>query len=172
MARVIGWLRGVNVGGRKLAMTDLRRAVEAIGATDVATYIQSGNVVLTVEPMPDLAARLQASLAEISGVDTAFVVRTRDELAAAIDAYPWPAADDDHRHLVFYAEEPRFVDDLDAGAWLPERFARAGRDLYLWTPDGFGRMKMTPLLATRKSRPTGTARNWRTCMKMLELADG
>lgn len=169
MARVVGWLRGVNVGGRKLLMTDLRRAVEAVGATDVETYIQSGNVVFTAEPAPDLAARLQASLAEISGVDTAFVLRSRDELAAAVDGYPWPEADEDHRHLVFYAEEPRFVDELDPGAWLPERFARIGRDLYLWTPDGFGRMRMTPLLATRKGRPTGTTRNWRTCRKLLEM---
>ena len=42
-----GLLRGVNLGRRQLKMADLRTAVEALGHTDVETYLQSGNVVFT-----------------------------------------------------------------------------------------------------------------------------
>ncbi len=46
--RVVGLLRGVNVGGNnRLKMADLRAAVESLGHTDVETYLQSGNVVFT-----------------------------------------------------------------------------------------------------------------------------
>jgi uncharacterized protein (DUF1697 family) len=44
----VALLRGINVGGRnKVAMADLRKVVESLGHGDVATYIQSGNVVFT-----------------------------------------------------------------------------------------------------------------------------
>ncbi|HEY8113909.1 MAG TPA: DUF1697 domain-containing protein, partial [Actinomycetes bacterium] len=43
-------LRGVNVGGnRKVAMPDLRRVLESLGHTDVATYLQSGNAIVTTD---------------------------------------------------------------------------------------------------------------------------
>jgi uncharacterized protein (DUF1697 family) len=44
----VALLQGINVGGRnKVAMADLRKVVESLGHGDVATYIQSGNVVFT-----------------------------------------------------------------------------------------------------------------------------
>jgi uncharacterized protein (DUF1697 family) len=45
MPRYVALLRGINVGrGNRVAMADLRRLTEALGHTEVATYIQSGNV--------------------------------------------------------------------------------------------------------------------------------
>ena len=44
----VALLRGINVGGRnKVAMADLRAVVTSLGHADVATYVQSGNVVFT-----------------------------------------------------------------------------------------------------------------------------
>ena len=46
----VALLRGINVGGRnRVAMAALREVVEGLGHTEVATYIQSGNVVFTSE---------------------------------------------------------------------------------------------------------------------------
>jgi uncharacterized protein (DUF1697 family) len=48
MARYVALLRGINVGGKNpIKMTDLKACFEAEGFEDVATYIQSGNVVFT-----------------------------------------------------------------------------------------------------------------------------
>ena len=45
MPRYVALLRGVNVGGSgRMAMADLRACVEAAGYEDVATHIQTGNV--------------------------------------------------------------------------------------------------------------------------------
>ena len=42
----VALLRGVNVGGRaRVPMGELRLLFEALGHTDVVTYIQSGNIV-------------------------------------------------------------------------------------------------------------------------------
>ncbi len=44
--RYLALLRGINVGGKNIIrMTDLKACFEGIGCADVATYIQSGNVV-------------------------------------------------------------------------------------------------------------------------------
>ena len=48
MARLIVLLRGVNLAGRnRVAMPQLREALEESGFEDVSTYVQSGNVVLS-----------------------------------------------------------------------------------------------------------------------------
>ena len=47
MGRMVALLRAVNVGGRKLPMAELRALCAGLGWEDVATYIQSGNVVFT-----------------------------------------------------------------------------------------------------------------------------
>jgi uncharacterized protein (DUF1697 family) len=42
----VALLRGVNVGGRgKVDMRELKNQVEALGCSDVSTYINSGNVI-------------------------------------------------------------------------------------------------------------------------------
>ncbi|MGH7912951.1 MAG: DUF1697 domain-containing protein, partial [Candidatus Dormibacteraceae bacterium] len=102
-------LRGVNVGGRKLAMADLRAIVEALGHIDVKTYIQSGNVLFTPSDSGDgdsaaLASALGAAIEERLAMAVGVVVLTREELAAALEADPY-ASEPDPRyvHLIFFA---------------------------------------------------------------------
>ena len=53
MGRMVALLRAVNVGGRKLPMAELRALCAGLGWSDVATYIQSGNLVFTAPGKPD-----------------------------------------------------------------------------------------------------------------------
>ena len=50
MARMVALLRAVNVGGRKLPMAEFRKQVAGLGWENVATYIQSGNVLFDANP--------------------------------------------------------------------------------------------------------------------------
>jgi uncharacterized protein (DUF1697 family) len=102
-------LRGINVGGRnKIAMADLREVVASRGYEDVATYIQSGNVVFTCEETDTaaIAAGLERAVAEASGVRSSVVVLSRAELARVVAANPFPdEADPKHLHAVFRGTE-------------------------------------------------------------------
>jgi uncharacterized protein (DUF1697 family) len=49
MPTIISILRGINVGQRKILMTDLRSLYEKLGFKDVITYIQSGNVIFKTD---------------------------------------------------------------------------------------------------------------------------
>ncbi|MFL5927583.1 MAG: DUF1697 domain-containing protein [Gaiellaceae bacterium] len=171
MARQIALLRGVNVGGnKKVEMAKLRAVVEELGHTDVRTYVNSGNVVFTG---PKRAAKhLEQAIGDAFGFRVPVVLRTRDELAAVVDANPLrEVATDAARHIVvFCAEEP--VVSLDPQEFEPERFVVRGREVYLWLPDGLARSELAKLLANKPLGTNSTGRNWRTVEKLLALADG
>ena len=89
----IALLRGINVGGRnRVAMAGLCQVVLGLGYTDVATYIQSGNVVFTSEEADTatIAAALERAIAEHLGVRPKVVVLTRAELARVVADNPFP----------------------------------------------------------------------------------
>jgi uncharacterized protein (DUF1697 family) len=189
MASHIALLRGINVGGRnKVAMADLREIVTGLGHTDVVTYIQSGNVVFTAKGAPAedgdaaVADVLAKAIAEATGLGPGVVVLTRAELAAVIRDNPYRGEPNPRAvHAVFLPPDPD-PEVAPRVAALVERVAQDGsadtatlvnRTLYLHTPDGFGRSKLSELLLARSSTPipAGTARNWNTVTKLLALCE-
>ena len=187
MATHVALLRGINVGGTsKLAMSDLRGVVASLGHTDIATYIQSGNVVFATQDNDAgtlaLAAGLERSIAETLGLQPRVVVLSCDELAQVVRGNPYPNESNPRLlHAVFLGRDPE--PDLADRVAAAERQAAAkgsrdsarvvGRTLFLHTPDGFGRSELAALLA-RNGGPMavssgGTARNWATVTKLLTL---
>jgi uncharacterized protein (DUF1697 family) len=184
----VGLLRGINVGGKnKVAMADLRAVVGELGHSGVSTYINSGNVLFTAAPGTDVAAMSQAMSAAIAarlGVTTPVVIVPRDELAEILAANPFGSEPDARRvHAVFLSGPagPDLLGKIDAVvAAAAAKGARdsvrpAGRALYLHTPDGFGNSDVSEALMRMVGGPKavviGTARNWATSNKLLELCD-
>lgn len=189
----VGLLRGVNnLGDKKVAMAELRALVISLGHADVMTYIQSGNVLFTPRSAGSgtagrtdnaaLAAELERVIADGFGVRARAVVLSRGELARCVRDNPYPGeADPKLLHAVFLPEVP----GPGLAAWVAgaERHVRAkgsrdearvlGRVVYLHTPDGYPRSELRRVLA-RAGGPTsvsmaGTARNWATVSKLVEL---
>ncbi|MFY9342597.1 MAG: DUF1697 domain-containing protein, partial [Planctomycetota bacterium] len=92
--RLVALLRGINVGGRnKLPMADLRRIALQCGWTDVATFIQSGNLLFTAAIDQIAAAKtLERAIAEDLGFAVPVVVRQLAALRADLAACPLAAA--------------------------------------------------------------------------------
>ena len=180
MTRDIALLRGVNVGGRKLSMKALRDSLEDAGCSDVTTYIQSGNVVFTrPDRAPKDLARLVGTIAsDVAGFEVPVVVRTLRELEQAVDRNPYPKATGTKLHVVFFAKAPTkaSLQKIDLRKFAPEHCTVVGKDLFLYLPDGIGRAKLS--VAIEKARKAskggdpGTARNWNTVLKLVELAGG
>ena len=171
-------LRGVNVGGaNKLAMADLRRLVASFGHTDVATYIQSGNIVLK-SPESNrarLAAEICGGIEATHGLSVSAVLRTPEELRGSLGANPFLGTVDAARVLItFLSEAPRAdgVARLEPDRFLPDRFELRGGELYGYYPNGSGRSKMTLDYFEKRLGVRGTARNLNTVAKLIELADG
>jgi uncharacterized protein (DUF1697 family) len=175
MPRHIALLRGINLGSRnRVSMPELRELLAEHGHKDVATLVQSGNIVLTSRLSPRRLERdLQKQIADGLGVDTPVIVRSRDEIAEVVARDPLGdvAGNPKRYQVTFLAAEPDpdAVRSLEAIDVSPEQLVVHGREVYTWHPDGVQRSKATVALA--KHLGVGTARNWNTVTKLLELAD-
>jgi uncharacterized protein (DUF1697 family) len=159
-------------------MASLRAALERAGCSDVVTYVQSGNVVLS-PPVPapkNLPAWLERVVSDAAGFDVPVVLRTPAELERTVSRNPYPAASGAQLHVVFYAAPPPagLLDGIDVAAFAPEECTLVGAELYLHLPSGMGRAKL-PVELERSGRratsvPVATARNWNTVLKLVELA--
>ena len=164
-------LRAVNVGGAKLPMAGWREMAESLGATDVSTYIASGNLLCDPPGDPDEFARaLEAAIEGRYGFFREVISRTRKELRAALDAFPFDRSQPKYCHVYFLAEKPT----AKATAALVERdleeLAVIGRDLHIRYRDGVAGTKLTTPLIHRTLGVVGTGRNLDTVAKLAELA--
>jgi len=179
--RAVGLLRGVNLGpSRTLRMAELRAAVASLGHTDVATYLQSGNVVFTPAPGTgdgpgQLAAGITAAVAEQVGMAVNVLVRTGPEMAAVVAANPYDREDPTKVVVVFLpnATASAPAGALDLGAFAPEGLTAVGTELYLDLP--FGQARSPLLVALGKQKVFGavaTSRNWRTVQALAAMSAG
>jgi uncharacterized protein (DUF1697 family) len=183
----VALLRGINVGGHnRVAMADLRGVFSSLGHADVATYIQSGNVVFTPARDADgtaLARQLERAIATSLEVAPSVVVRSRDELAKVVRDNPYPEeANPKSLHAIFLtADLPSDLADKVAAAQRQaadkgcrDTAALVDRTVFLRTPDGLGRSKLAGLLTARTSPAFAdvTVRNWATVTKLLAMCDG
>lgn len=175
--RQIVLLRGINIGPRKrIAMPQLRDVFREAGFADVATYMQSGNMLLSSNAAPArLAAECERLIAEAFGLEIDVVVRTRDELAEIVARNPLAevALNPKRYQVSFLTQEPKpeVVQKLTALAGESERLVAVGRELYAWHPDGVARSRLSAYLAGPALGVTATARNWTTVTHLLALSD-
>lgn len=166
-------LRGINVGGaNKLPMKDLREALPGAGFEDVATYIQSGNIVLRskLQKSGEVAGEVANIIQRKFGFRPQTMAISRADMAKAFDANPYSDGAPKAVHLFFMEKAPTSP-DLEALQKLAttEEFHLAGPVFYLHTPDGIGRSKLGAAVEKRLGQPA-TARNLNTVAKLIEMA--
>jgi len=183
MHRYLALLRGVNVGGTIVAMDDLRDLATAIGLTDAATYIRSGNLLFSSAAADAgvLADILEREIASRLGIRSAVVVLSGAELRQVIADNPFPAEPNPKcLHAVFRRDELD-ADGIAAVAAAVQRARDAGsrddaavigRTLFLHTPDGYGRSDLAARLGRSRMQAAGTARNWATVTTLMGMLDG
>ena len=174
---MVALLRAVNVGGRKLPMADFRKQVADLGWMNVATYIQSGNLVFDADCSPAAAeAALEALIRTHHGYEAPAIVRTRAQWASYPDGNPFPdaARDAPNYLLMLVAQETIRADAADviqARATAGEQVRKVGEALWIHFPEGSGTSKLTPALIDKAIGSTATSRNYRTVCTLLEMLD-
>lgn len=168
MSLQVALLRGVNLGKRKVIMSELRDLVEGAGFRDVRTLVASGNLVLRSKLS---GAKLEAKLEKLilGGLElkTDVFVRDADQLDAVIAANPFkPFAKTNPNFMVVHfmrgAASPAELDVMAKTADR-EEFKQGKECLYIKFPDGQGVSKL-------KMPKLGTARNWNTVTKLAAMA--
>ncbi|MBN2196520.1 MAG: DUF1697 domain-containing protein [Polyangiaceae bacterium] len=178
MTRYVALLRGINVGGKNLIkMADLKACFEAQGFGDVATYIQSGNVLFSAQgKTAALTAQIEAALSDAFAYQASLVLRSQEQMTAVVGRAPagFGVEPKDFRYDVLFLKEP-----LTASAALEVLPRKEGVD-EAWAGAGvlyFSRLikKATSSQLTRVvSMPIYkqmTIRNWNTTSKLTALLD-
>lgn len=138
-ARLIAFLRAINVGGHTIKMDRLKALFEALGLSSVETFIASGNVIFD---RPDEASellerRIEAHLEAALGYPVATFLRAPGDVVRIAECAPLSAAERASAGAlsVAFLKAP-----LDAGArtrlaeleTADDRFFPSGRELYWW----------------------------------------
>ena len=179
MPVIIAMLRGVNVGGHnKLPMDALRALCASLRLQGACTYVQSGNVVFRTDErdLARLAKRVQDAVAHKFGFRPEVILRTTAEMRVAIARNPFAkrrGIEPAKLLVTFLAGEPaadarKKVLSATAGA---EELHLAGRELYIYFPNGAGQSKLPWASLAGALKTQGTARNWNTVQKLLEMAE-
>ncbi len=175
----IALLRGINVSGHKtVLMNDLKILFEKMEFEDVKTYIQSGNVVFTTsEPNAGagLAQRIQQSVIGRYNFFVPVFVRSREEMVKILAENPFLTEKDinpDWLHVTFLSESPRQSDReaISKYDFSPDMFYLVRNEAYLYCPHGYGNTKISNLFFENRLKVNATTRNWKTVIKLVDLA--
>jgi len=177
MKRHIALLRGINVGkAKRVPMADLRALMESLGYANVRTLLNSGNAVFDARAgtPANHARKLRAAILERIGVDCEVIVKTADDLAAAIAEHPLRRhANDDARLLVMFVQDASALAELkalEASDWAPEAFAAGAHAAWLWCASGIIDSRLARAVG-KVLKERGTARNWATVEKLRAMVD-
>lgn len=168
-------LRAVNVGGAQLPMAQLRAIAAELGATEVSTYIASGNLIATVPGDPATFDRaLESAVQERFGFFREAISRTRPELEVALEAHPFEVIEARYSYVSFLLHRPE-PDAIERARAIPtgeDRWEVVGDDLHLRYANGAGREQLRTASLMKALGVPGTARNLNTVRSLIERMGG
>jgi len=164
-------LRGINVSGKnKLPMAELRELLSRMKFENIQTYIQSGNVIVdSRKSKTEVANLVKAGIKKQFDYDVPVLVRTVEEWEKAIANNPYPTGNHKIVSFTFLSEVPEAT-TIEVNITNDDVYTIVNDMVYMYCPDGFGSTKLTNNLFEKKLKVTATSRNYRTTMKLLEMA--
>jgi uncharacterized protein (DUF1697 family) len=143
MSLFAAFLRGMNVGGRRLKNDELRAHFTSMGFAEVATFRASGNVVFAgkAQPQDAVKQRIETGLEELLGYPVPTFVRTAAEVQAIAAATPFETGQLQRSagklQVVLLGAPPSREARADALALAGDTDGLAfdGREVY-WLPSG------------------------------------
>ncbi len=177
--RYVALLRGINVGGNNIIpMAGLREAFEEAGATDVATYIQSGNVLFDggEDDHATWVGQLEATIAERFGYHARVTLRSHRDLRTIVDGAPkgFGQDPDTYRSDVLFLLGPSTAAEVAALIRTREgvdSMAEGDGVIYFERLSARATQSLLSKLASTPIYQEMTIRNWRTTTTLLRILD-
>ena len=173
MPRYVAFLRAINVGGRVVKMDRLKREFEALGFSDVDTFIASGNVVFSsrAKDVAGLEKKIERRLKSALGYDVETFVRTCDEVGAVAKYSPFPADLSQGAYGVYVGFLADRVPasagrDLKALETPNHTFHVNGREVYWLCREKLSETKMSYAVIERALKTRSTFRGMNTIVRL------
>ncbi len=179
MTTYISILRGINVSGYNLIKTDeLYKLYFKLGFTNIKTYIQSGNVVFqTLETLPHYLEKIiSLQIKEMFGLDVNVFIFKTDEFKEIIANNPYLKDQTKDISFLYFSflsaiPLPDYIENISIKLSQNEEFKILGKTLYLYCPNGYSNSKITNRFIENKLKVISSTRNFKTCNKLIELAE-
>lgn len=181
MLTYIALLRGINVSGHhKIKMAELKQLFINLGYLEVATYIQSGNVIFKSHIKESILIEdtVISAISKHFGHTIEVLILTKNELMTIFNANPFlakdPTTDISKLHVTILNKMPDLagiptIEILVANS--DDEFQLIENAIYLFCPNGYGKTKLNNNLFEKKLKIAATTRNWNTISKLVELSN-
>ncbi len=176
MPRYVAFLRGINLGKRRIAMSRLKSVVEELGYTEVATFIASGNVLFDANGAAEaLETRIEAHLQDALGYEVATFLRTPAEITAVAAHRPFAAEELEAAFGLMIAFLKRPPDEAATARLMSYRrasddFAIHEREVYWLRRTQQSETNFAGATLERALKMPATVRSITTVRKLAELA--
>jgi uncharacterized protein (DUF1697 family) len=175
MPKYLIFLRAVNVGGNAIIkMSELKSVLEDNGFADVSTFINSGNIILKSNDLPEKTKEaIRNIIAKHFKLSIEMILKTQMELENILASDPYTFEEDDKsKRLVAMMSEK--IDDrisliLKDDKKVSEKYYIKDDLIYIYYANGVGKSKFSTSYIEKKLGVFSTARNWNTLEKMLQL---
>lgn len=164
----VALLRGVNAGPKnRIAMPELRHALEGAGLINVETVGQSGNIVLGYKgTAADLERVVRKVLAAQFGLEVDVIVRNEAAIRKLVADNPLrDVASNGRQHFVVFCSQRHNPAHLPH-VTPPEQLVARPRELHAWCPNGVQGGTLMTELGRRAPAPITSFRNWNTITKL------
>lgn len=179
--KTVAFLRGVNVGGRRIKMEELREALSHTSLGIVHTFLQSGNLLFSVVSDPEeVTDQIESVIQSMYGFKVPVILRTGSELKSIIDEIPFDLGNREEIkrktgiepfHIAFSESviTKKDEENMKKAESGKEQFRIVGKNIYLVLPDGVHKSKLASSIS--KLTTTVTMRNWNTVTKIQNILE-
>lgn len=152
-------------------MQELRQMLTKMNYQNVRTYIQSGNILLdSKQSKTEIAKEIHVAIDKKYGYNVPVIVRTVKELEKIIKNNPYSLDKGKSIYFTFLDRIPSTT-QIVINAYDSDEFTLIGDVVYLSCMGGYGNSKLTNNIFEKKLDVKASTRNYRTTLKLLELAN-
>jgi uncharacterized protein (DUF1697 family) len=175
MPRYFAFLRAINVGGRYVKMEQLRGAFEALGLTNVETFIASGNVTFEAPAgrTDALTREIEAAVSAAIGYESAVFLRSAAQVKSIAQQEPFGRAARNSKSgsvqvaLLCSAPNAAVRKAVLALSAEQDELRFHGQELYWQAHGGVGRSRLTTARLERALDAPTTLRNVNTFARLV-----
>ena len=180
MQTLVSFLRGVNMTGHNtIKMTELSDMFSNLGFKNNKTYIQSGNVIFKAAgktSQQETERQIETEIKRRFGHTVPVMIRSVADLRLISEKNQYLREQDfdPAKMAVIFLKES--ITETQSEKMIninypPDKYQLSGMEILTFCPNGFGKTRLYTNFFESKMGVTGTARNWKTVMSLLTIAE-
>jgi uncharacterized protein (DUF1697 family) len=159
-----------------IKMEALKTTLEAIGFSNVVTYIQSGNVFVETDEESSFGVgfKIKQEIFKTFGHEVPVIVIGKNDLELCFKNNPFlkqKDVDTKKLYVAFVSKElsSSAINELKISQFKPDEAAIDGNRIFIKYDIGAGKTRLDQKYIEKKLNVTATIRNWNTVTKLLEI---